>query len=110
MKDTEIWYYATPDGDVYPHLLACSPMFAVLLFDQTGKRRTLWVATPVDRSVYGRDWSPSPQEFVRLLEMASGRRRMDWMRAVPRAGEVYSSEESLGLEYTSTEWVARGRR
>ena len=66
------WYCATPDGDTYPHMLA--PTTVELLHDQTGPRRLVNAVSRYfpDRPVYGRDWSPSPQEFVRLLEMPSG--------------------------------------
>ena len=54
-------------------------MTAVLLFDQTGWHRIQNVVGryPMDRPVYGRDWNPSPQDFVRPLEMASGRKMID---------------------------------
>ena len=49
-----VWSCATPDGDVYPHILACPPITAVLLFDQTGQRRMVNAAGRVfvDRSVW----------------------------------------------------------
>ena len=53
---------------------------------------------------HGRDWNPSPQDFVRLLEMAFGRRMIDWMRAVPRAVEVVPQRCGAA---TSTVWGTR---
>ena len=88
MAETAIWYRVSPDGDVYPHILACPPMIAVVAVRSDGSAlcRERSGCYPVDRSVYGRNWNPFPQDFVRLLEMASGRRMIDWMRMEPRVG------------------------
>ena len=110
MTDTAPRHRATQDGEVYPHILACPAIVAVLLFDQTGRRRVENAVGryTVDHSVCGRDWIPSPQDFVRLLEMASGRRMIDWMRmgrevgSCPQTGElglawaVLASSDDLG--------------
>ena len=102
---------AIADGDVYPHIFACPSMTAVLLFDQTDPHRLENAVgrNPVHRSVFGRNWSQSPQEFVRLLEMASWRRTISRMRAVPGAVEVAERRrrDELGLEQSlPNEWNA----
>ena len=59
-------------------------MTAVLLCDQTGRRREENAVGrfPAGRSVCGRERSPSPQESVHLLEV------IEWMRAGARAVEA----------------------
>ena len=44
--DTATWRCATPDGDVCPHIFACSPMIGVLLFDQSSHKSGVF---PVER-------------------------------------------------------------
>ena len=48
---------ATPDGDVYLHTLACPPMTAALLHDQTGQphMENAVERFPADRAVCGRE-------------------------------------------------------
>ena len=90
---------ATPDGDVYPHLLTAGAgcLRSLVPFGRTGQRltrSTLGARQPVNAEVYGADWQPNPAEFVTLLEFGLGR------KLAPLLAEASSSDAA---ETTSAE-------
>ena len=99
----ELWYCATPDGDVYPHCLSSPPLRLIVPYDQTGRRlvaRRVGRAAVPPGPIYGDAWSPSPQEFCQLLELALGKSLPDVL------GRVTGTSTSDAEEDDGTEEVA----
>ena len=70
-----LWWAATPDGDVYPHMLHARGVYSAMALDRRGRGRPAsMIGRQLDTEAapYGANWSPSPAFFLECLEFVTG--------------------------------------
>ena len=71
-----LWFALTPDGDLYPHCLEPPAIRGAVGLNAAGQRvpnSVVGIGPAAAARRYGRDWAPSPLEFVEAWEFATGK-------------------------------------